>query len=324
MTCYFPMQAYRGKHINPSTGKRGIVFNSKDAFCTSKDFQVTLPCGRCIGCRLERSRQWAIRCVHEASLYSDNCFITLTYSDSFLPHDKSLNVKHFQDFMKRLRFHFCGLSPVVDSDGDLSFPIRFFHCGEYGDKFKRPHYHACIFNFDFHDKVLHTTTAQGHKLFTSEILNSLWGMGYCLIGAVTFDSAAYVARYIMKKITGPNAYLHYADLDFDTGELHSQRKPEYTTMSRRPGIARAWYDKYKSDVFPRDYVVLNNKKIQPPKFYLNQYELTDPEAFLRLKGLRKRTALKFADDNTPERLAVRHEIKLSRAKLLTRKLDEEL
>nr|QJB19351.1 MAG: replication initiator protein [Microvirus sp.] len=310
MTCYFPLQAYRGKHLTEK-GKRSIVFNPKDAFCTSKSFQVTLPCSQCIGCRLERSRQWAVRCVHESKLHKHNQFVTLTYDNAHLPSDNSLNVRHFQLFMKRLRKHF--------GEG-----IRFFHCGEYGDKYKRPHYHACIFNLNITDKKLHTTTAQGHKLFTSDIISSIWGKGYVLIGDVTFDSAAYVARYIMKKVTGDASLHHYTDIDVSTGEIISSRKPEYTTMSRRPGIAKGWYDRYKSEVFPRDYVVINNKKIKPPKFYLNQLELTDPEAFLRLKGNRIRQAKLFADDNTPERLAVKHEVKRLRIQSLSRKLDTDL
>jgi hypothetical protein len=130
----------------------------------------------------------------------------------------------------------------------------------------------------------------------------------------------------MKKVTGKGSYLHYSELDYETGELTNSRKPEYTTMSRRPGIGKTWYDKYKDDIFPRDYVVLNNKKIQPPRYYLNQYEFSDPEAFLRLKGIRSRNAKLPGSllESSPERLAIRHAVKLSKLATLSRKLDEDI
>ena len=136
MPCYRPIKGYRSRRLNAETGKRPVVFNPRDGFY---DQPVDLPCGQCIGCRLERSRQWAIRCVHEASLHERNCFITLTYRDECLPTNGSLDLDAFQKFMKRLRRRF--------GEG-----VRFFHCGEYGENFGRPHYHAILFNLDFSDK----------------------------------------------------------------------------------------------------------------------------------------------------------------------------
>jgi len=126
LTCYHPLRAFK-------TVSGTIVFNGNKPNIKEA---LNLPCGKCIGCRLDRSRQWAIRCMHEASLYERNCFITLTYSDEFLPNDRSVNVRHFQLFMKKLRKRF---GPN----------IRFYHCGEYGEKTSRPHYHALLFNFDY-------------------------------------------------------------------------------------------------------------------------------------------------------------------------------
>jgi hypothetical protein len=133
MPCYFPITAWRSKDGKNEAGKWPVVFKPTAGYL---DKELKLPCGRCIGCRLERSRQWAVRCVHEASLHEKNCFITLTYSPENLPKDGSLDVSHFQKFMKRFRKRF--------GPG-----IRFFHCGEYGESLSRPHYHACIFGFDF-------------------------------------------------------------------------------------------------------------------------------------------------------------------------------
>lgn len=266
-----------------------------------------VPCGQCIGCRLERSRQWAVRCMHEAKLYEKNCFITLTYDNENLPKDKSLKKKHFQDFMKRLRKRF-------------GANIRFFHCGEYGDKYHRPHYHACIFNHDFEDKVLFKID-RGNKLFTSQALSELWPFGFASIGEVTFQSAAYVARYIMKKVTGKKAEEYYANIDLSTGEYLGQRTPEYTTMSRRPGIGKGFYDIFKSDWYPSDFCVVNNKKIRPPKYYDRQYEIEYPDDYLALKNKRIANSQKYANNNSSERLEVREKIQEIKLKQLKRGLD---
>lgn len=300
MACYHPLKGYRSKYRNPS-GKRSIVFNSSEGFA---DQPVELPCGQCIGCRLERSRQWAIRCIHEASLYENNSFITLTYSDTNLPKHNSLNLSHFQNFMKRLRFHFSKQA------------IRFFHCGEYGENFGRPHYHACLFNLDFSDKT-HWKTVNGEKYYVSPTLEKLWGLGHTMTGDVTFESAAYVARYITKKVTGALAENHYQVVDPATGEI-ADRKKEYVTMSRRPGIGKAWFDKFKQDVFPWDFVIVRGKKMKPPKFYNGQLEIAYPTEYLKLKAIRKAAAADHAADQTWERLAVREEIHYERFSKLKR------
>lgn len=311
MPCYHPMDAWQTDARHPS-GKRVISFSYNPKF----DFpKIKLPCGQCVGCRLERSRQWAMRCTHEAQLYKNNCFITLTYDNDHLPDDGSLHVDHYQDFMKRFRFHYSGIEPVVDSDGKTTYPIRFFHCGEYGETFGRPHYHACIFNFDFDDRVLYKIT-NGVRLYKSQKLSDLWGKGFVTVGDVTFQSAAYVARYIMKKITGDAADDHY--MDPVTGVF---KKPEYTTMSRRPGIGKGWFDKYTSDVYPSDFVVLNGKKMRPPKYYDSQYEIIDPMALEGIKHGRYLDGQKHIDNNSPERLAVREEVLLRKLKQLPRNLD---
>ena len=228
MPCVHPLTAWRGEWKD--NGKREIIFDRSKCKKIQPE-EIKLPCGQCVGCRLERSRQWAMRCVHEASLHKENMFLTLTYDKDHLPASQSLVLEDFQKFMKRYRRY-------------ANVPLRFFHCGEYGEITFRPHYHSCIFGHSFDDKIL-WATKNGNRLYTSRALNLLWGKGYCIIGDVTFDSAAYVARYIMKKITGEKAEEHYKG-----------RKPEYVTMSRRPGIGKGWYDKWKEDIYPHDYVII--------------------------------------------------------------------
>lgn len=300
MACYHPLKGYRSSELTKN-GKRKIVFNRNQGFA---DLPVTVPCGQCIGCRLERSRQWAIRCHHEASLYENNSFITLTYADEHLPQNGSLDLDAQQKFFKRLRKKY-------------GSGIRFYACGEYGSKFGRPHYHACLFNHDFADKILWKIT-NDVPLYRSSSLEELWPYGHSSVGNVTFQSAAYVARYILKKITGEHADNHYTHMD-EHGEIHD-RKPEYTTMSRRPGIGKKWLEKYSTDVYPDDFIVLGGKKYRPPKYYDAQYELTEPDILKNIKRKRKLSTKAHAQNNTPERLAVRETVQKAKLKLLPREL----
>ena len=175
MPCFHPLKCYRSKSLTVNN-KRSIVFNIKD----SNGDTLEIPCGQCIGCRLERSRQWAVRISTEASLYEKNCFITLTFSPEHLEKRSnkwSLDVSDFQKFMKRLRK---AVSPKK---------IRFFSCGEYGEKNMRPHYHACIFGYDFPDKILYTIRDEC-RLYRSPLLEKIWNLGFATVGDVTFESAA--------------------------------------------------------------------------------------------------------------------------------------
>lgn len=304
MPCYSPLQAWKSRDVNPG-GKRSLVFKKEQGLDGS---ELEVACGQCIGCRLEKSRQWAMRCVHEASLYEDNCFLTLTYNDDNLPSDWSLDKKHFQDFMKRLRKR---IEPRK---------VRYFHCGEYGEENGRPHYHACLFNWEPPDKEL-WSVRDGVKLYRSAMLEELWTFGHSTIGEVTFESAAYVARYVMKKVTGAKADEHYKFIDNDTGELYSVI-PEYTTMSRRPGIGKGWFDKYHSDCFPSDSVIIRGKEVQPPKYYESLYEKIDPEALDMVKSARLEAVAKVDDkEKGLFRLRVKEDVKKAQIKMLKRGIE---
>lgn len=294
MACFHPLVAYRSADGSISFVDRG------------KGDQLLLSCGQCIGCRLERSRQWATRCVHEASLYDDNCFITLTYNNDNVPIDGGLNYSHFQLFMKRLRKRF------------PNDTIRFYMCGEYGENYGRPHYHACLFGFNFPDRVLHSRTGSGFFIYTSRILESLWSYGFSSVADFSFESAAYVARYVMKKITGQAAKRHYEVLDEMTGEIYN-RSPEFCRMSLKPGIGARWWDKFgQSDVVPRDKVVINGVESTVPRYYdklLRRYN------FLQYDDAKTRRAFdnySRRDDNTDARLSVKEQVVKARLSKLHR------
>jgi hypothetical protein len=298
MPCYHPLSAYQ-------CADGSIVFYESKRHDTVKS--LSLPCGQCIGCRLERSRQWAIRCMHEAQMHDQNCFITLTYDDAHLPSDRSLHYRDFQLFIKRLRKRYPGRR------------IRYYMAGEYGENFGRPHWHACIFGLDFDDKKLWKRTSSNSLLYRSKELELLWPFGYSSIGDVTFESAAYVARYIMKKVTGKNAAEHYKEIDPDTGEI-TNRKPEFTKMSLKPGIGYEWYKQYTTDVYPHDYVVVRGKKVKPPKFYDKKYKIDNPYEFDELLYIREKSAKLRHEDNTLERLAVKEQVAKAKLQKLKRNL----
>lgn len=176
-----------------------------------------------------------------------------------------------------------------------------------------------MFGYDYPDKQL-LKVERGQKLFTSELLDKDWqNQGFSTIGSVTFQSAAYVARYIMKKQNGEEAEKKYARINFYTGELEGVR-PEYTTMSRNPGIASGWFEKYGNELFPDDFVVLDNKKYKVPKYYLGMYEINDPEGYELIRKNRKEQARQDSANNTPERLEQRAQYKEYQVEQLKRQL----
>lgn len=300
--CVKPLKGYRSATVNES-GKRGIVFSARDGYV---DLQVEVPCGRCIECRQERTRQWAMRCVHEASMHQDNVFVTLTFSEDHLPQDRSLDVRDLQLFFKRLRKRFPDRK------------IRYFACGEYGETTRRPHYHALIFNLDFPDKR-RISGVGANTLYSSTILEEVWGLGLCSIGQVTFDSAAYVAGYCIKKVSGDIADEHYTLYDGYTGEAW-KIKPEFAVMSRRPGIGKTWFDQYKEDIYSKDFVTLRGVQMGAPRTYDKWFEQLSPERLRSLKDQRVKKAGKRIYENSYDGQVAREKVKYARLNLTTRKL----
>lgn len=303
MPCYCPRVAYYSRDRG-SSGKRAITFQRKFA---GPGAPLTLPCGQCVGCRLERSRQWAMRCLHESKMHEHNEFITLTYDNENLPPGGTLVKRDFQLFMKRLRKEFS--SEKGNEDG-----IRFYACGEYGDLNKRPHYHAILFNILFPDKIWSGQNGRGDKYYVSSQLSEIWGLGRALIGEVNFETAAYVARYVLKKITGEGAAAHYEVMD-GNGEVFD-RLPEFTLMSRRPGVGSEYYDRYGREVRDHDSVVINNREVRPPRFYDTRFEAIDPVRYDQVKKKRRKMALLLKADNTVDRRRVKEVLAL---KLLQKK-----
>ncbi len=271
----------------------------------------TVHCGHCIDCKLDLSRQWAIRIMHEAQLSKPTCYITLTYAPKFLPPGGTLDLEDWRYFIKKLR-------------RKTNPNIRYYHSGEYGEATQknnhmaRPHYHAILFNIAFPDLV-HFKTQNNIPLYTSKTLTEIWGKGHCSVGNVTMASAAYVARYIMKKITGLRAEQHYERIDTTTGQIINLQ-PEYITMSLRPGIGKDFYEKYKSDFFPSDECPIPGngvyKKI--PRYYEGLYAKENPEILKQIKKRRATYLAAHKQDHTPQRLEDQYKVKKAQLNQLPR------
>lgn len=316
MSCFHPVPAvYTGAEV--FMGRTDAAIDGRE---------IELPCGRCVGCLVDRTRQWAVRLVTESQMHEDNCFVTLTYDDEHLPEYGYLDVKDFQLFIKRLRKKFSVLIPQGPRRRGIRrkriYPrFKYFHAGEYGGRLGRPHYHVLFFGFDFLDKKAWRTSDTGYQVYRSEVLESLWGNGFCEIGSVTPQSAAYVARYVVKKIFGDGAKDHYFDHVSQDGEM-MMKPPEYVTMSRRPGISSSWLEKYWKDVYAadKDYVVLDGQKFKTPRYFDNFLQDMDSDRLDFIKKQRVDRAVERRADSTPERLASRERVKQAQLSQLKRKL----
>lgn len=260
---------------------------SKDRPPADDEFEV--PCGKCIGCKVDRARAWSIRIGHEAQGWDSNLFCTFDYAPEHL-RSWSLEYRDFQGFMKRLRKR-------------LPSPIRFFVAGEYGEQFRRPHFHAILFNCRFPDQEEFR-----NGTFQSLLAEELWQKGRVVIGDVTPQSSAYVAGYTYGKRYGAEAEDYYEDLVNPlTGEV-GRRRAEFCQMSRRPGIGAAWFEKFGSDLFPNDVAVQSGRKYKVPRYYAKRWSQANPELWEDIVERRVARALERLEESTPERRAVREKV----------------
>lgn len=290
MACLFPLRAFKTED--------GVAFNPTKSGAT---LPLDLPCGQCHGCKIDKARTWAIRCVHESQLHDRNSFITLTYDPKFLPRDASVSVRTWQLFAKRLR--------------KKIGKFRYFMCAEYGDTNLRPHYHALIFGHDFRDDRIDLTERSYGPVWTSPTLINAWSNGFVEIGQLNYTTACYISKYVLKKITGDNGS-HYLRVDHEN-ELCFEVSKEFGTMSRNPGIGSDWLKRFGNDVYPSDEVIHEGKRFRPPRFYDDRLK---PDQLERLKQKRRRNALKRSADLKPARLEARQKILKARESLRPRDL----
>jgi len=281
-------------------------------FGTGTKPELELPCGKCMDCKIRRTRDWVTRLTHEASLHEDNCYLTLTFSEDGLglrelqrgTHPLDLDIKDWQLFAKRLR--------------KAAGPFRFFQVGEYGDENYRPHYHAVIFGQGFRNEGEKWVDEKGHPKWTGRTIEKCWPYGFHEIGEATPETLEYVAKYVQKKLYGKMREEALERTDLQTGE-HVTVRPETASMSRGgrtgKGLGHGWWTQYRSDVFPDDFIVMNGKKRPTPRYYAEQLKKEDESAWSKIASQRLENANKRQADNTPERRNVREKVTAGKVKL---------
>lgn len=350
MTCFSPIQGFESIFITDS-GKYSFTYNPDYARrVDGKRVERVVKCRKCEGCRFDNSREWAVKILHESSCHKDNAFITLTYQDSKMPLYGGLDYKgDWTRFLKRLR------KAVFKK---YNKKIRFYVVGEYGEINLRPHYHAIIFGFDFPDKRPYLERL-GNIIYRSDLLESCWidpddgvSFGYSSVGDVNFQTAAYVARYSMKKLIG-NQVESFEDIVDGFGEVRqfpvfSERyvrvdpltgnkvnvERERAFMSLKPGIGKEWFDKYAfTDMYSavdtgnglvfKDHTHLfNGTLVRPPKYYDKLLERLNPKMLEDIKLARQDYISCHVDDLSPDILRQKRECLLSKLKNKTRNIGD--
>lgn len=275
------------------------------------------PCGGCINCRLRKAQSWAIRMTHESKMHSSNSFLTLTYSDDKLPPNHSLEYSHVTNFIKRLR------SALNDT------PIKYYRVGEYGDQGGRPHYHLALFGYDFSESIVYKGKSNrlekvfqkdDRTYYQSSFLTDCWSHGFAQTGHLDFNSAQYVAKYVTKKLS--------------TQEYGVLQMPERSSSSKKFPLGLSWLARYYNDVYPHDYVVLNDKKYVPPRAYDDWMKIHKPDIWEQVKLAREENSSESKDFLTCEDeydLYAKHVIQIQKAKTSLRdgsipnlKIDDEI
>jgi hypothetical protein len=274
--------------------------------------RLQLRCRLCAACRYTHATMWAVRLEHELQAHDRSSFITLTYSDEHIPPGGTLDHRHVQLFLKRLRK---SIAPTK---------IRYFVAGEYGTETHRPHYHLIIYGYDFPDKKAWSTGKKGNLNYISDQLEKCWGLGYCTVGTVSAASIAYVARYNLKKLTDDKAMNKNPALremiDLQTGQIH-MRRPEYVRMSLKPGLGYNWFES-NWDELRKGFVTLNGTKRPIPNYYLGKLSAIFPDEFELLAASRE-AAMNERPALTQLRLDALHEFNLVQSRQLTREVSHD-
>lgn len=294
MPCYHPLEAFVSVDGDTSGA---IVFNRLPGRLY---VPVPLPCGKCIGCRMDYARQWAIRCMHEAELHDYNCMVTLTYDNDHLPDDSSLRPVDVQLWLKRLRRQF------------PDYKIKYFLCGEYGDQFSRPHYHVLLFGIDFSHDYEYNNKDSRPKVVE---LQDTWTLGHVHVAPLNYEIACYVARYCTKK--------QEKEIDYCDKKTGVVLQKEFTRMSRRPGIAHDWIKKNSFDTYKTDTVVVNGDNVsRPPRYYDKVFKKINGDLSLdKIKS--KRIEETFARGiMSSDKLAIKEKIAKARLALQKRRLEK--
>lgn len=294
MSCYHPLPAIQRKEGGQIefVNKEALIKDARgEVFAPFGYRYLEVPCGKCIGCRLDYSKQWATRIMKEAEQWENNWFLTLTYDPENVPWQSSINLEtgeyvqgmtlqpeHLTKFLKDLRrywkYHY-------NEDN-----IRFYACGEYGGKTQRPHYHVAVMNWNIPGGLLKEwKKSQNGMYYQCETVAKIWKKGFICLAKLEWESAAYVARYMLKKQKGKDADQYYKSM---------AQIPEFTRCSRNPGIAREWYEQNKDKIYKNDEMFIARKggaqKVKPPAYYDKLFDVEDHERMQEIKEERRKAA----------------------------------
>lgn len=248
----------------------------------SSEWQL-IPCGECTECRINHTREWAARCVCESMTHEHNWFLTLTYDEEHVPginretgeifHGFGMYEVHDGEFKQVMTLEPDDFTTFKESLNKKlrragKEPIRYYMCGEYGSTTFRPHYHVIAFNLELQESEMEFmfVNKEHQPIYKCQWLEDLWGKGIVRIGAVTWNSAAYVARYIMKK---------------QNGKLGEERKrkigniPEYTRQSKFPAIGTDYALMNREQIEKFNKLILPGEKakiMHTPKYFEKLYD----------------------------------------------------
>ncbi len=275
MACYHPSQV-------------NVDRLAMDGYPRRRD-SIVVPCGSCLGCREDQAKEWAVRIVHEGQTRPSSWFTTLTYAPENVPGYQegdsrvhgSLDPEDTRRFIKRLRKR-------------TRQQVGYYLCGEYGDVTQRPHYHALLFGPSFPDRIEHTVR-NGAPVWVSKSLDDTWGLGLSELTALNFSAAKYVAGYVRKKVRKSESPHFYERVDTATGELQ-ELIPEFGRMSRRPAIGRTWIERYYTDAYPHDFVVVDGVPRKPPRYYDKWMQDNHPEMMEEVRHQRWQDAERLDDE----------------------------
>lgn len=281
-----------GKNL-PSFIRRKKIIGYKDfnyfvnKFGVNPQIFTKFGCGQCLSCRILYAKQWAERCYLESLSHSSNYFVTLTYDDMFVPYScngyQTLVKEHFQKFMKDLRNH-------------LDYKVRFFAVGEYGDITFRPHYHTLLFGLELNDLTFYKQVFKRGNIityFNSEFLSSIWKKGFVVVSKSTPETCAYCARYSLKKVGFKKSVSNVERSTASDFDLHNELiatgeiEPIFSLMSRRPGIARDYFEENKYRIYINDNIP--DSKLKSLRYFDKLFKQIDTLMFDDVAAYREST-----------------------------------
>lgn len=306
MTCYSPKlrvemigkwekaadgHLYHPAQIIPCDNQQELLENVKKFNANYK--KTVIPCRKCIGCRIDYSRDWANRGYLESKKSpNSNYFVTLTYDDEHLPKKDEITTskgitykndgtwngclepKHLKKFIHDIRQHYYRKNGYKG--------IKYLACGEYGTENGRPHYHVILFNCPLDaDDFYAPRLIDGEYYHQNKLIEKYWKRGISNVGTATWNTIAYVARYVTKKLYGDNA----EDSRAQKGQI-----AEFIRVSN--GIGRDYWEENKEKILQTDSITIRNAKgihqTKPPRYFTRLLKAQNPEVYEELKAKRER------------------------------------